>query len=172
MTGKTFSCVACEEKKIPIGKWLGCFGDPSQEHKVEPKTYYTEHDSLQVSVIPEHRMMVEGGNLLFIPGVSAGFVGGQYTTDSPEIQHVLDQKPYMQTKDQYIDQRLAPKDREGRLKATVVEQANLLKSQQAELEQLRAAKGAGAAVAVEEKPEEDGEAKPQEPTKRAARGRG
>src|SRR5438128_9158721 len=113
MTGKTFTCSACGET-VPIGKWLGCFGDPSREHKVEAKTYYTEHDGLQVSVIPEHRMMVEGGNLLFIPGVSAFFVGGQYTTDSPEIQHVLDQKPYMQTKDQYIDQRLAPKDREGR----------------------------------------------------------
>src|SRR5207253_6831906 len=115
---------------------------------------------LQVSVIQERRVMIEGGNLLFIPGVHAGFVGGKYTTDSPQIQHVLDQKPYMQTKDQYIDQRLAPKDREGRQKAVIQEQRALLERQQAELEQLRAAKGAGAAVAVEEKPGEDGEPKP------------
>ena len=46
MTGKTFTCAVCHET-VPIGKWLGCFGDASQEHKVEPKTYYSSHDMLQ-----------------------------------------------------------------------------------------------------------------------------
>lgn len=130
-----YECTECEEKFSPP-RYDGCGGDESLRHKVEPKTFYSRNDGLIICWKEDRRFADKSGNFNYIPGQNAKFIGGTFTTSDPECQEVLARKGYLLTREKYEHIRMTPELREGRLKATVAEQRDLLEASQARVREL------------------------------------
>lgn len=128
-------CVNCEAEFKP-GAWYGCADNPSRKHEVEKKTYYSESDSYCVNAIPQSSMIGNQGERINIAGKIVTFTGGTYQTSDPELQEVLDREAPM-TKEKFIDMRMTPELKQGRDRAVISSQQDLIKQLQernAELE--------------------------------------
>ena len=124
---KMWHCTACDVK-FRNGNWLGCFNDPTRKHEVAKKTYYSEHDRLNIEWKSDRTVIdpTGQGQAVRIPGAGAAFIGGQFVTTDPECQEALDAKGYLQTEEQYLDSRTKVELKVARQKAVIEEQKTLI----------------------------------------------
>lgn len=133
---KTFECVNCGET-FKFGAWLGCHGDPTLEHKVTPRTFYSTQLGLTVHVRAERSSMDGNGRRHVVMGKFAHFHAGQCTTDDPETQEILAAR-YPMSKEEFVEKTSLPGMREAHLKQQLLEQASALTAAQEENERLKA----------------------------------
>lgn len=132
------TCVQCDEKFKP-GNWYGCAGNETRKHKLEPRTFYSDNDSLQVNAIPARNMLNATGGAMHIPGAIVTFNGGLFRTDDPELQEVLARRCPL-SKEEYMQKRLTPEMKAARQKAVIDEQQDLINKLKSENAKLKSGK--------------------------------
>ena len=145
-----FTCTRCDEEFLS-GAWFGCRGNRTLKHSAEPRTFYSESDSLLVNSIPSHRLLDGNGQPIEVVGKLSKFIGGTFTTTDPEEQEVLAKRCTM-TSEQYQEMRLTDQQKNARLRNAnerLTTEVHDLKSQlEAQLAAKKAPKeGGGVAVA-------------------------
>lgn len=149
-----FVCTRCDEKFVS-GAWFGCRGNKTLKHIAEPRTFYSESDSLLVNSIPSRTIFGDGGQRIEVVGKMSKFIGGTFTTTDPEEQEVLAKRCTMTT-EQYQEMRLTDQQKNARLRTAnerLVQETHDLKSQlEAALAAKKASKDGGGVAVADEPP--------------------
>ncbi len=135
---RKFECVNCGEE-FSSGNWAGCYGVPTQEHKVERKMYYCSwSNGFQYCLKKEKTLVIpdgDGQRTVQTPRKVARFHKGQFSTDDPEIQEVLDKDRRFCSKEKFIDSKLTPQAKMRRREVVITEQQRLIGHLQSQLAQ-------------------------------------
>jgi hypothetical protein len=132
ITYSKYECLNCEKKFNGPGKGYICPEGTNQDsnHVVEAKKYFSASAGLLLQWKDDRRVPDNSGNIVYVPGKSAQFIQGMFSTTDPEEQDYLNTYPgcitFEQWEEVFIPEKLRneKRDREAKSNKTVITQQN------------------------------------------------
>jgi hypothetical protein len=153
---KEFTCTVCG-KDFKKGAYLGCSGNPSLAHVIEPVTFYNKLSDGYTKIVkadmPFHDQT--SGTVTRLGGKTAHFMAGRHTTSDPEVANILSLDPSCCSREAFEDARIPQSVKVARQQTTIAEQKRLIDKLNADLAEAKKAKAETAEeVQASDEPEE------------------